>query len=262
MPAAMMHLPSPWTSPPWVMLPRISRRRALGAVFSAALAVISLAEAHVVPDMTIEADFNSSGGYSLRINVDPRTFLAADPKSLPPVPGSWYREQTPEQVAATHEKAQQYLAKSLGVMFNGQKIALPACEIQAMDGADNTPLSASTQEVHLLATASGPMPADASTFQIDLAKDANTNLILLHTQAGTAELRPQVIFPGETSRPLQLKVTAAAAPPVVPPPPKTDEVYFIVVLSLVCILCIIGWQMLNHYRHHHRAHRKPGAGKM
>ncbi len=212
--------------------------------------------------MTIEADFNAAGGYSLRINVDPRTFLAADPTSLPPVPGSWYRDQTPDQVAATHQKAQEYLINSVGVLFNGQKTTLPACEIQAMDGADNTPLKAETQEVHLLATASGLLPADATTFQIDFAKNANTSLILLHTQAGNKEVRPQVVFPGETSRPFQLKVAVAAAPPVSPSPPKANEVYVIVVVSLVCIAFIIGWQLLNRYRHHHRAHRKPGDGRM
>lgn len=245
------------------MIHRFIRTRVLGAVFTAALVVASAAHVHVVPDMTIEANFSATGGYSLRINVDPRTFLAADPTSLPPVPGSWYRDQTPGQVAATHEKAQQYLINSLGVLFNGQKIPLPPCEIQAMDGADNTPLKAETQEVHLLATTKGLLPADATTFQIDFAKDANTSLILLHTQAGNTEIRPQVVFPGETSRPFQLKVSpAVAAASVAPPPPKFNDVFLIVVVSLTCIAFIIGWQLLNRYRHHHRAHRKPGAEKM
>ena len=134
---------------------RIFSRRLLGAVFLTFLAVPGLLFAHVVPNMTVEAEFTSAGGYTLRINVDPRTFLAAEPTSLPPVPASWYLEQTPEQVAATHEKAQQYLASALGLLFDGKKTVLPACKIRAMDGADNTPLKADTQEVHLLATASG-----------------------------------------------------------------------------------------------------------
>ena len=78
------------------------------------LAFATVAGAHVVPSMTVEAEFQSDGGYALRINVDPRTFLAPDPTTLPPVPASWYREQTPEQIAATHERAQYYLAEALG----------------------------------------------------------------------------------------------------------------------------------------------------
>ena len=243
------------------MMHRFFRRQMLGAAFSALLAVAGVAHAHVVPNMTIEAEFNAAGGYTLRINVDPRTFLAADPTSLPPVPASWYLEQTPAQAAATHEKAQQYLATSLGVLFDGKKTELPTCKIQAMDGADNTILKADTQEVHLLATASGELPANAVTFQIDFAKEANTSLILLHTQVGKTELRPQVIFPGETSRPFQLHVIAAA-PPVDSLPSKANEVYAIIALAVVCILGFIGRRLLNRYRHHHRAHRKPGDSQL
>ena len=240
---------------------RIFSRRIIGAVFLTFLAAASTVSAHVVPNMTVEAEFDSTGGYTLRINVDPRTFLAAEPTSLPPVPASWYLEQTPEQVAATHEKAQQYLASSLGLLFDGNKTILPACKIQAMDGADNTPLKADTQEVHLLATASGHLPAQSTTFQVDFAKDANTSLILLHSMAGKTELRPRVVFPGETSPPFQLKV-AAAAPPADPPAPKGSNIYLIIAISVACIVIITGWLLLSHYRHHHRAHRKPGAGKM
>ena len=241
------------------MMHRFIRRWVLGAAFPALLTVAGVVRAHVVPNMTVEAEFNSAGSYTLRINVDPRTFLAADPTALPPVPASWYLEQTPEQAAATHEKAQQYLASSLGVLFDGKKTVLPACKIQAMDGADNTLLKADTQEVHLLATASGELPVDVATFQIDFAKEANTSLILLHTQAGKTELRPQVIFPGETSRPFQLHVIAAA-PPVVSSPPEANEVYLIVALAVTIILVFIGRRLLNRFRHHHRAHRKAGDG--
>ncbi|MCB1279203.1 hypothetical protein [Prosthecobacter sp.] len=220
--------------------------------------------------MTLEADFSAGGTYSLRINVDPRIFLATDPTTLPPVPASWYREQTPEQIAATHQKAQEYLSGALVVLFEGKKDVLPACEIQPIDGSDNTPLKADTLEVHLLAVAKGEVPAGATTFQIDFAHDANTSLILLHTQGGNSDLRPQVIFPGETSRAFHLK---AAAPPVTASPaspqaapsakqspsPASDanRLYLIVAVSITAILVIVGWQLLKHYRHHHRFHRRP-----
>ncbi|WP_395750454.1 hypothetical protein [Prosthecobacter sp.] len=258
------------------MLQWISRRRFTGAVTAALLLLVGAAQAHVVPNMTVEADFSSSGAYSLRINVDPRTFLAADPASLPPVPASWYREQTPEQVAVTHEKAREYLVSTLALMFNGQKTALPAFEIQAMDGADNTPLHAETQEVHLLATASGQVPPGAKTFQVDYSKAATIPLILLQKQRGESELRPRVVFGGEISPPFQLKAVVAttdvAARPAVVRPAATrpeaapqqqgHQVYLIIALSVVCILVIVGWRLLSHYRHYHRAHRKPGAEKL
>jgi len=211
--------------------------------------------------MTIEADFGTDRSFLLRINVDPRTFLAADPTTLPPVPSSWYREQKPEQIAVTHQKAQEYLSNSLGVLFGGQKIVLPECEIQAIDGADNAPLKAETQEVHLLATATGRIPETADTFQIEFGKDANTSLILLHTHAGKSELRPQVIFPGETSRAFQLKPTLPESPSPAPisPPAASSPVFLLIVLSITVILGIVARQMLNRHRHHHRGHRKPDS---
>jgi len=257
-----MHLPLLWASSPCAMLSRIFRRRVLSVVFSLLMTTAGMTWAHVVPNMTIEADFGTDRTFSLRINVDPRTFLAADPTTLPPVPSSWYREQKPEQIAVTHQKAQEYLSNSLGVLFGGQKIVLPECEIQAIDGADNTPLKAETQEVHLLATATGLIPETADTFQIEFAKDANTSLILLHTQAGKCELRPQVIFPGETSRAFQLKTTLPESPSPAPisPPPTSSPVFLLIVLSIAVILGIVARQMLNRHRHHHRAHRKPDSG--
>ena len=264
---ATMHLPLPWVSSPCAMLSRIFRRRVLSIVFSVLMTTAGVTCAHVVPNMTIEADFGTDRSFSLRINVDPRTFLAADPTTLPPVPSSWYREQTPEQIAVTHQKAQEYLSNSLGVLFGGQKIALPECQIQAIDGADNTPLKAETQEVHLLATATGRIPDTAETFQIEFAKDANTSLILLHTQAGKSELRPQVIFPGETSRAFQHKTTLPESPSLAPPSPApisppaaSSPVFTLVVLSIAVILGIVARKMLNRHRHHHRAHRKPDSG--
>ncbi|WP_395738982.1 hypothetical protein [Prosthecobacter sp.] len=223
-----------------------------------------MAQAHVVPNMTVEAEFSASGAYSLRINVDPRAFLAADPTSMPPVPASWYREQTPSQVAATHEKALEYLVSALVPLFNGQKVPLPACEIQAIDGNDNTPLQAETQEVHLLATAKGQLPPGANTFQIDYSKAASIPLILVQMQTGKAEPRPRVVFPGEVSPayPLKAVVAQAAAGAPAPPPQPASQIYLVIAVSVVCILIIIGWRLLGYYRHYHRAHRKPGAEKM
>lgn len=243
------------------MMHRFSGNWLRSAVLGVAGCAIGLAQAHVVPNMTVEADFAPGGGYTLRINVDPRTFLASDPTTLPPVPGSWYREQTPAQVAATHEKAQQYLRGAVSLIFNDEKKPLPACQIQAMDGADNTPLKPETEEVHLLATMEGRLPEGANTFRVDFAKNANTSMILLLSQQGRAEPRPQVVFPGEVSRPFELKIAAPAtsAKPVPPPstatePAATGRIFLTLLTAATCIAGIAGWRLLKYYRHHHRAH--------
>lgn len=242
------------------MLPQIFRSLVLRTAAPLMLVVIGAAEAHVVPNMTIEASFAPDGAYTLRINVDPRTFLAADPTTLPPVPGSWYQEQTPAQIAATQEKARVYLSKALGLVFDGQKAPLPACEIQAIDGADNTPLMPDTEEIHLLATVNGSPPSGAGSFQIDFSKDANTTLILLQGRKGSPELRPQVVFPGETSRPFVFRVVekepavTATSQPLVS---KAGRVWVGIIFGITAIFLIQGWRLLNKHRHHHRGHRKP-----
>ncbi len=246
------------------MLLQNLRGRILGIVCLAVLALAVSVGAHVVPNMTIEADFSDEGGYTLRISIDPRTFLATDPTTLPPVPASWYREQTPEQITATQRKACEYLDSAVGLVFGGRKSKLPACEIQAIDGSDNTPLTAATQEVHLLATAKGQVPGGAADFQLDFAKEANTTLILQASRAGVPDPRPQVVFPGEISRPFPL---VAKAPPAGIPlrthsiHPTLARASLILTVAITLLLLITGWHLLNKHRHYHRGHRKPQQGK-
>ncbi len=225
------------------------------------LTLVSVAQAHVVPSMTVEAEFAGEGAYVLKINVDPRTFLAPDPTTLPPVPASWYREQSPEQIAVTHERARGYLAGSLILQFDGQKVPLPPCQIEAINGEDSTPLSEETRELHLLATATGRLPDAAATFRIDFSKTANTSLILLHSKGGKSDLRPQVLFPGETSREFRFgTLEEKAAEPAAPREQAASPVsrlFLVLSVSISCVLVIVGWRLLSHYRHHHRAHRPP-----
>lgn len=154
--------------------------------------------AHTVPSMTVEAEFGTDHSYVLRINLDPRLFLSTNPTTLPPVEASWWREQSDEQKKASLQQALDYVQKALTVIFGGKAIALPAFSFQPMDGAANTPFTTETKEVHLLAETSGK--AEASEFEVALGKDANTSLILLNSYGGNVERRPQVLFPGETSR--------------------------------------------------------------
>lgn len=242
-------------------MPSRTHLQPAGMAFGLLLAALAGGvEAHVVPSMTVEAGFSADRTFELKINVDPRTFLAADPTTLPPVPAAWYRDQTPDQVAGTHERAQRYLEEALGLLFDGQKIRLPDCRIEAINGEDNTPLSEETQEVHLLATASGVVPAESSTFQLDFARSANTSLILVHTQGGKADLRPQVLFPGETSRGFHLspaKMAAAKPAQLASAPSPASRLFLVIAISATVILVLVGWRLLGYYRHHHRLHRRP-----
>lgn len=229
------------------MLPRL--------VF-ALIALAGLLHAHNVPSMTIESRFTEAGKFDLTINFDPRAFLAADPRSLPPVTGSWFSDQSPEQAAATLEKASDYLRQSVGVLFNGRPIPLPELTIQPIDGADNTPLKPDTLELHLLAKCAAPVPEGTTEFQIAFAKSAAIDLILLNALENAAERKPQVLFPGETSRPFVFR-SAPPAPVAATPPATQGEWLSTLALVIVGAAVFIGWRLLSKYRHFHRGHRKP-----
>lgn len=162
------------------------------------------AQAHVVPNMTIEAEFAADHRFILRLNVDPRVFLSDQPTSLPPVTADWYLSQSDLEKQATYVKATEYLKANVGLTFNDQTIPLPPCDFVAMDGATNEPVKPDTVETHLLATAKGQVPAGTDSFKIAFGKTANVSLILLNSEEGNEDRRPQVIFPGETSRPFKI----------------------------------------------------------
>lgn len=169
------------------------------------------AGAHVVPNMTIEAEFTRDRHYRLRINLDPRVFLSDQPTSLPPITADWYLNQTDSQKQATHAQALEYLKENLGLTFDEQKVLLPNCEFLALDGATLEPVKEDTTETHLLATTSVEVPAGAKSFVLTFGRAANVSLILINSTEGVEERKPQVIFPGENSRPFILPEAPAVA---------------------------------------------------
>jgi hypothetical protein len=215
--------------------------------------------AHPVPSITVEAVFQPTGTYTLSVNLDPRTFLAAEPRSLPPVPAPWYREQSAEQIAATHARCEAFLTQHLRLRWGGREVAWPPISFQAIDGADNAPLRPETLEVHLLATASGDAPSRSEPFEIEYAKSAPIELILLSSMKGEAEARPQVLFPGETSRRFQIIYAAPTTQPSLRPTSakQSGSIFTLILAALAAIAVFIGWLLLSKYRHYHRAHRKP-----
>src|SRR5687768_5946868 len=107
---------------------RLSQRSTLMSclfrLLIACLALSAVARAHQVPNMTIEAEFAADGGFTLRINLDPRVFLSDQPTTLPPVPALWYQEQTPAQLEETRQMAKAYLDANVIIQFGAQAVPL------------------------------------------------------------------------------------------------------------------------------------------
>ncbi|HYF34997.1 MAG TPA: hypothetical protein VD994_06865 [Prosthecobacter sp.] len=155
--------------------------------------------AHDVPNMTVEADFARNRAFTLKINFDPRLFLSDQPTTLPPVPASWYQDQSDTERAKTHEDALAYLRKNLKLRFGEETPPLPKLDILAINGADSKPLTDETTEVHLLATGRGIIPGSAKAFSLRLGRAANAAIILV-TRVEGQDATLAVTFPGETSQ--------------------------------------------------------------
>jgi hypothetical protein len=159
------------------------------------------AHAHQVPNLTLEVNFAAAGAVEFRLNLDPRLFLAEDPKTLPPVPAPWFRDQSETEKAATLQQALTYVKAAVTFFFDGTPADNLAWEFQPIDGATGLPFTDQTAEVHLVAIAKCQAPTDSKTSSIRLEDAAKAPTVLLNSLNQQAERRPQILFPGESSRP-------------------------------------------------------------
>lgn len=168
------------------------------------LIVGSAAHAHQVPNMTVEADFAPDGGFEIKVNIDPRVFLSDNPTSLPPVPASWFLDQSEDQRRDTFRQATSHVGRMLKFQLGKEALKEPAIDWQAMDGATSLAVTVDTAETHLLGTLRGAVPEGADRFTLQYAREGQVSLILLTTTPGMTEPKVQVLFAGESSRPVAI----------------------------------------------------------
>lgn len=185
------------------------------------LIIGSAARAHQVPNMTVEASFAADGAYEVKVNLDPRVFLSDNPASLPPVPASWYLDQSEDQRRGTFRQATAYVGRTLRFLLGGTALKEPAIDWLAMDGATNVAVTADTAETHLLGTLRGSVHEGADRFTLEYAREGQVSLILLTTTPGMTEPKVQVLFAGESSRPVAIP---AGQPRPASPAPASEGV--------------------------------------
>jgi hypothetical protein len=168
------------------------------------LALLSLACAasgHQIPSVQLELEITSGGPHTLRLNVDPRLVISQTPASVPPLPASWYLDQSTEQVAETHEKTIRYISEMFRFDY-GTTTAPSDWTVQPIDGLTNEALSSTTSEVHLLASCIRTPTSGIESLKIGLANEAAAALTIITLIDGKPSRRAQVLFPGETSKPI------------------------------------------------------------
>jgi hypothetical protein len=195
----------------------------------------SAVHAHQVPNMTVEAAFAADGGFEIKVNLDPRVFLSDNPASLPPVPASWYLDQTEDQRRENFQQATSHVGRMLKFQLGRDALKEPAINWQAMDGATSLAVTADTAETHLLGTLRGVVPEGADSFTLEYARDGQVSLILLTTTPGMTEPKVQVLFAGEASRP----VAVPAGRPAPEPETQAQRSHGPAALALVVLLAVI-----------------------
>ena len=178
-------------------------------------------QAHTVPALNLETEV-TSGGTTIRflLNIDPRLFMSTTPTQLPPVTAQWYRDLSPEAKSGAEKAAADFITKSITLSADAHPLQ-PTWVFLPIDGADNTPMSEKTTELHLLADATLPLPEDSKTFLLRLSQQCPAALTMLSVVDGKAARRPQVLFPGEDSRPLTWAEPVAAAAVSTPAQPPS-----------------------------------------
>jgi hypothetical protein len=155
--------------------------------------------AHTVPTIEVEAEFTRERSVTLHVNVDARLFLAAQPTALPPVPASWWFDQSETERAKTMEQTRAYVAKTLSFTVGGKKFE-PIWNVVAIDSATVMPLAPGSAEAHLLCEYQGKIPDAPGGFQLRVAESCAVGVILLNSMEGDDQRAPQALFPGEDSR--------------------------------------------------------------
>jgi hypothetical protein len=159
--------------------------------------------AHYVPNLVLEVDVTSATRkVELRLNLDPRLFLAEDPRDLPPVPASWYLEQSIDEKAETERRALEFVRAALTLLAGGEGVEIKSWRFEPIDGATGLALDEEAEEVHLVAITDVELPVAAPNPAVRLESATKVALVLLMSLDQEEERSPQILFPGETSSPL------------------------------------------------------------
>jgi hypothetical protein len=177
--------------------------------------------AHTVPVVVIEAEFSGAREAVIKVNLDPRLFLTAQPAAVPPVPASWWFEQDEPAQQDTRKAAADYVARTFTFSI-GSTTLQGDWKVEPIDSASAFPLGQASTEAHLLVEHRGALPASTGDFKVAVGKECAVAVILLCSNTGDAERRPQSLFPGEISRAFPLPAPALPAPDATKPTEAND----------------------------------------
>lgn len=160
------------------------------------------ARAHPEPDIPVRSEFLKDGSCTVRIELDPRCFVAA-PITEPYTVKRALDAMTPDRKAELQKLARDLLKTSIEFLFEPTGKVEPnfAIEFASLNAA---PLKADDDPVMLICTWKTQTPAGAIGWRLKTTKAAKFAVIFRNHIEGVEQPRFSVLFPGETSFLLEL----------------------------------------------------------
>jgi len=181
--------------------------RLLSLALLAASAVTALA--HPIPDIPVQASFDTAGAGTIRVEVDLR-FFEADPatapylnnEALPTKPDAWRVEQI--------EKANAFAARYIEFFLEPGGRLTPEFHWD-FTGMKNSALTKADDPVML--TGTWTTPPGLRGYHLRSTQENRWSVLFLNQVRGHDIERTQVLFPGESSFVLDVTPPSAAASP-------------------------------------------------
>ena len=165
-----------------------------------------LTVAHPVPDLPVRAQFNFKGEVVIRVEVDPRCFVA-DAENEPYLVNGVYQALNKKDLADLENKTGELIAKSIGFYFD-PPISLEQKFTYYYTTLANKPLDKKDQTpVVIQAEWKFKLPENVKTYQVKALPAGRFSVLFINRVIG--EKRDlNVLFPGEASYKLDLSLLA------------------------------------------------------
>jgi len=177
-----------------------------------------LALGHPIPDVPVRAWFDSDGSARFEVELDLRCFVE-DPLNEPYVVNATVQAMDDAGRAELMAPAQPFFEKTARILFDPEAVGAAepqfTMEFGKVGGGE---LSDAEDPVAVMLRWNTEIPDGAVAYRLDALESGELSVLFLNHLDGIRQKRMQVLFPGETSKPLDLtniaKDAKAGAAPV------------------------------------------------
>lgn len=160
--------------------------------------------AHPIPDVPVRGFFEEDGSCRIQIEIDPRCF-EADPNNAPSVLKEDLEKLPETRRTEWKMRAMKFALATIEFFFEPMGKVVPDFNFEfTAQGAQ--PLRTPDDVVVLTGTWRTSVPAGQHGYRIKATEGGKLSVLFLNTIAGEPMRRLAVLFPGETSFLLDLKV--------------------------------------------------------